>query len=131
MARIWSYDYRGAEFLFYASALLWGVIVAFPISQHMNTPAFKTLLSIMPEAGWGILSATLGAIGLLALWINGSLTPSPLLRSWVLGISAVGVSCFASGFAYAPGQSTAELTYGFLALALLFCSVRAARDYRP
>lgn len=79
---------RLTEWMLASLMIAWGVAVALP-GETLHLAGYRVLVTLAPEEVWAALSIAIGAMRMVALWINGRWRRSPLLRAggaaWGLG----------------------------------------------
>lgn len=72
---------RSVEWLLSCLMLTWGVILLAPNDSFAN-PAYQWLATIGEERVWGGLALGIGALRVVALYVNGSWRRTPLIRAF-------------------------------------------------
>lgn len=70
---------RSLEWLFSAMMVAWGVYLWLPL-KTFEAPQYMLLAAIAEERVWGAFSISIGFMRMAALFINGSIRQTPLVR---------------------------------------------------
>jgi len=105
---------RAIEWMLALVTLLWGIILLSPGTQF-NSAAYRELSAWADETVWGWFCLILGLARLLALFVNGALRYSPIIRSSIAGVSFNFWIAVSLGF-WDGGATTALAVYPMFAL---------------
>jgi hypothetical protein len=94
---------RLIEWLFASMMIAWGMYLWLPMATF-DAPQYALLKSIADEGVWGAFSASIGGIRLVALWVNGQVRQTPLIRALGAGLGVVWWMVLTYLFISAPGQ---------------------------
>lgn len=130
-----TFPLRVAEWFLAMVAMVWGLIVASNPGMFQENQSFRAMLNMAPQGVWGWTAATVGAIGLSALTVNGAWRSTPHIRAvcafmrcllWahiITGLSGSGAPT--TGLAVYPGMLILEVFNTFRAMA----DARASDEY--
>lgn len=79
---------RSVEWLLASMMVAWGVGLMLP-GDTMSLPQYRMLGAIAPEYVWAAWSVSMGAVRLVALYINGSWRRTPLFRVTGAGLGLI------------------------------------------
>lgn len=71
---------RLTEWLFAAMMVAWGAYLFFPV-HTFDAPQYAMLSAIADEKVWGAFSISIGGLRMLALYVNGAVRQTPLIRA--------------------------------------------------
>lgn len=96
--------------------------------ETFSLPSYRVIRAFVSEDVAGLVAFLAGAARLLALWYNGRLRRSPLIRVAGSAGGFLFYTALTAGFILSAPPLSTGLIYGVLAIAELHSSGRSARD---
>lgn len=79
---------RALEWQYAAMMIAWGLYLWLPM-ETFKQPQYALLKAIAPEVVWGAFSLALGSVRMMALYINGNIRHTPLVRCVGAGLGVI------------------------------------------
>jgi hypothetical protein len=108
----------------------WGLMLLRDDDTFGSSQAYLGLARLASESVWGWACLLAGAVRLVALVINGAWTPTYHFRSLLAFLSCFFWMQISLGLMATGNASTGLAVYPWLLLTDIYCTYRAARDFR-
>ena len=120
---------RAIEWLFSAMMVAWGVYLMLPLNTFA-APQYALLAALAEEKVWGIWSVSIGVMRMVALYINGAVRQTPIVRMGGALFGVVWWAVLTWLFLTAPSGVTPAgvVWYPIFALAEMYSVLRSAGD---
>ncbi len=120
---------RAIEWLFSAMMVVWGGYLLLPLNTFA-APQYELLAAIADEKVWAVFSAAIGVVRMVALYINGAVRQTPIIRMAGAGLGVLWWMVLTWLFLTAPtGVTPAGVAwYPIFVLAELYSVLRSAGD---
>lgn len=96
--------------------------------ETFSSPSYRVIRLFVSEDVAGSVALSVGAIRLAALWYNGRMRRSPLVRTAASAGGFLFYTALTAGFLMSAPPLSTGLVYGVFAIAELHASSRSARD---
>lgn len=119
---------RAIEWLISAILVSWGITVILTPGLFKLNEAYAGLLLMAPQERWGLYSFIIGAVRMMALFVNGSWVRTPVIRLVCSFASAFVWTQVFLGFLNAPVPTTAFAFFPWFIASDLYSAFRAGTD---